>query len=67
MAYRRRSTRGRSRRSYGGRRRSTRRTSMRRGTTQRVVIQVIGAPGSGQVPIGVTAGKKQKRTLRARY
>lgn len=45
--------------------RRTRRTG-RSGRAQRIIIQVVGGPG-GQVPVAVTAGKKGKRTIRARF
>lgn len=69
MAYRRRSYgSSRSRYSTRGRSRSRRRTTRRRsGGSQRIVIQVIGGPGGGAVPISATTAKKGKRILRARY
>lgn len=48
---------------YARRRTTRRRRSSRQ---QRIVIQVVGGPG-GAVPVGVTAGKKGKRTIRARF
>jgi len=69
MAYRRKSYRA-SRSRYSTRRRAPtrrRRTSRRRSSPQKIVIQVIGGGMGGQVPIAVTAGKKGKRTLRAKY
>lgn len=70
MAYRR-YARTRRRTSYRMPRRPVRRTRRRRtgagrGRAQRIIIQVVGGPG-GQVPVAVTAGKKGKRTIRARY
>lgn len=47
-------------------RRARRRRNGARGRTQRVIIQVVGGPG-GQVPVAVTAGKKGKRSIRARF
>lgn len=51
------------RRSY----RTRRRVSRRRTGSQRVVIQVIGAPGAGVPVSAVTLGKKSARVVRRRY
>jgi hypothetical protein len=66
----------RRRRSYGvrrlsgrarySRRRSPRRRA-RRSRQQRIVIQVVGGPGSAAPVSAVTLGKKSARVLRRRY
>lgn len=60
-------TRGSGRSRGGYRRPARRKRSVRRGGSQRIVIQVIGAPGATVPVSAVTLGKKSARVVRRRY
>lgn len=65
-SYRRTATRGRRRSSYRPRRRTSRRKGVR-AAQQRIVIQVIGAPGAGVPVSAANLGQKSYRPVRRRF